>query len=186
MKAAGFEGVEGRVIPVPQAAKMREVADKLGMRIHSVLYGWAEFNSPDKARSQRTFDESAGRAADGAGLRRRHRPARALSHRRRRPRPGAIAKGPVLRMPRPWEFQIEFDPSQRPLLEGGPRRQRALRRLHRGPQPRHRHVARVGEPPDPDRREDQASSSRSRTSATTCGSRRRPSGTSSPSFRSPG
>jgi len=52
MKAAGFEGVEGRVIPVPQAAKMREVADKLGMRIHSVLYGWAEFNSPVPAEVQ--------------------------------------------------------------------------------------------------------------------------------------
>ena len=23
------------------------MADKIGMRVHSVLYGWAEFNNPD-------------------------------------------------------------------------------------------------------------------------------------------
>jgi len=58
MKDAGFEGVEGRVIPVDEAAKMRAVADKIGMRVHSVLYGWAEFNSPDKSEVERTFAES--------------------------------------------------------------------------------------------------------------------------------
>ena len=111
MKAAGFDGVEGRVIPVPQAAKLREAAGKLGMRIHSVLYGWAEFNSPDKAEVQRTFDESADAlrtaqafGADAVLL----VPCRIGGGGRRA---GAIAKGPVLRMPRPWEFQIEFDPA---------------------------------------------------------------------------
>jgi hypothetical protein len=49
IKDAGFDGVEGRVIPVDEAAKMRAAADRIGMRIHSVLYGWAEFNSPDKS-----------------------------------------------------------------------------------------------------------------------------------------
>src|SRR5688572_20207438 len=44
MKDAGFEGVEARVLPVDEASKMRAVADKIGMRVHSVLYGWAEFN----------------------------------------------------------------------------------------------------------------------------------------------
>ena len=58
MKDAGFEGVEGRVIPVDEAAKMRTVADKIGMRVHSVLYGWAEFNSPDRSEVERTFAES--------------------------------------------------------------------------------------------------------------------------------
>ncbi len=110
MKDAGFDGVEGRVIPVPQAAKMREVAEKLGMRVHSVLYGWAEFNSPDRAEVERTFAESQAAlqtaqafgaetvllvpcriGGQGAGPR----------------RPGA--GGPALRMPRPWEFQIELD-----------------------------------------------------------------------------
>ena len=63
MKDAGFEGVEGRVIPVDEAAKMRVVADKIGMRIHSVLYGWAEFNSPDKSEVERTFAEARRRCA---------------------------------------------------------------------------------------------------------------------------
>src|SRR4029450_13679473 len=58
MKDAGFEGVEGRVIPVDEAAKMRAIADKIGMRVHSVLYGWAESNSPDKSEVERTFAES--------------------------------------------------------------------------------------------------------------------------------
>ena len=111
MKAAGFEGVEGRVIPVPQAAKMREVADKLGMRIHSVLYGWAEFNSPDPAEVKRTFDESADalRTAQAFGAETVLLVPCRISGGGNRP--GAISKGPVLRMPRAWEFQIEFDPA---------------------------------------------------------------------------
>ena len=111
MKAAGFEGVEGRVIAVPQAAKMREVAEKLGMRIHSVLYGWAEFNSPDASEVQRTFDESAEalRTAQAFGAETVLLVPCRISGGGNRP--GAISKGPVLRMPRPWEFQIEFDPA---------------------------------------------------------------------------
>ncbi|BCS32476.1 hypothetical protein TBR22_A16910 [Luteitalea sp. TBR-22] len=113
MKDAGFDGVEGRVIPEAQAAKMREAADRLGMKIHSVLYGWAEFNSPDRSEVERTFAESeaALRTAkafgaetvllvpcriggQGAGPRRQT---------------GTFAGGPPLRMPRPWEFRIRFD-----------------------------------------------------------------------------
>src|ERR1051326_7917316 len=40
LKDAGFEGVEGGVIPPQEAEKCRAVAEKLGMRIHSVLRGW--------------------------------------------------------------------------------------------------------------------------------------------------
>ena len=58
MKDAGFEGVEARVMPVEEAAKMRQVADTIGMRVHSVLYGWAEFNNPDKSEVELTFAES--------------------------------------------------------------------------------------------------------------------------------
>ena len=112
MKDAGFEGVEARVMPVDQAAKMREVADKIGMRVHSVLYGWAEFNNPDKSEVERTFAESQAAlqtaeafgadtvllvpcriGAGGGG------------------RASGRAEGPTLRMPRPWEFQIEFNPT---------------------------------------------------------------------------
>jgi L-ribulose-5-phosphate 3-epimerase len=110
MKDAGFDGVEGRVIPVPQAAKMREAADKLGMRIHSVLYGWAEFNSPDRSEADRTFAESeaALRTAQAFGAETVLLvPCRIGGQGAGPRRPGA--GGPALRMPRPWEFRIEFD-----------------------------------------------------------------------------
>ena len=111
MKDAGFEGVEGRVIPVDEAAKMRAVADKIGMRIHSVLYGWAEFNSPDKSEVDRTFAESqaALRTAEAFGADAILLvPCRIGS---RGGRAGTPAEGPPLPMPRAWEFQIEFNPA---------------------------------------------------------------------------
>jgi hexulose-6-phosphate isomerase len=57
LKDAGFDGIEGRRAPLEEAAAMRKVADKLGMRVHSVLYGWARFNSPDRSEVERTFAE---------------------------------------------------------------------------------------------------------------------------------
>ena len=108
MKDAGFEGVEARVLPPEEASKMRTVADKMGMRIHSVLYGWAEFNSPDKSEVERTFAESqaALRSAEAFGA-----DAVLLVPCRIGPRGGrgAAPTGPALPMPRAWEFQIEFD-----------------------------------------------------------------------------
>jgi L-ribulose-5-phosphate 3-epimerase len=114
MKAAGFEGVEGRVIPVPQAAAMREAAEKIGMRIHSVLYGWAEFNSKDPAEVKRTFDESADalRTAQAFGADTVLLVPCRIGNNTAGPRRSAAApQGPPLRMPRAWEFQIEFDPT---------------------------------------------------------------------------
>jgi hexulose-6-phosphate isomerase len=110
MKDAGFDGVEARVIPPEEAAKIRVVAEKIGMRVHSVLYGWAEFNSPDKSEVDRTFAESqaALRTAEAFGA-----DAVLLVPCRIGPRGGGRgrpAQGPALRMPRAWEFQIEFDP----------------------------------------------------------------------------
>lgn len=96
LKDAGFDGVEGGVIEVKEAEKCRAVAEKLGMRIHAVLRGWAEFNSPDKAKAQASFDvtEKALLAAQGFGA-------------------DAVLLVPCriggMKMPRPWEFQIEFD-----------------------------------------------------------------------------
>jgi hexulose-6-phosphate isomerase len=111
IKDAGFDGVEGRVIPPEEAARMREVADRIGMRIHSVLYGWAEFNSADRSEVERTFAESqaALRTAEAFGA-----DAVLLVPCRigpRRARAAAQPQGPALRMPRAWEFQIEFDPA---------------------------------------------------------------------------
>jgi L-ribulose-5-phosphate 3-epimerase len=109
MKAAGFEGVEARVTPPDEAARLRKVADGLGMRVHSVLYGWAEFNSQDKAEVDRTFNEAqaAIRSAEAFGA-----DAVLLVPCRIGPRGGRGATptpAENIRMPRPWEFQIEFD-----------------------------------------------------------------------------
>lgn len=110
MKAAGFEGVEAAVLPPDAAAKMRTIAEGLGMRVHSVLYGWAEFNSPDKSEVDRTFAEvqAALRSAEAFGA-----DTVLLVPCRIGPQGGrgAAAASPAdnIRMPRPWEFQIEFD-----------------------------------------------------------------------------
>jgi hypothetical protein len=41
LKAAGFQGVETtHICPEDEAAAGRAVAEKLGMRVHSVLRGW--------------------------------------------------------------------------------------------------------------------------------------------------
>jgi L-ribulose-5-phosphate 3-epimerase len=108
IKDAGFEGVEGRVLPPEEATKMRAAADKMGMRIHSVLYGWAEFNNPDKSEVDRTFAETqaALRSAEAFGA-----DAVLLVPCRIGPRGGrgALPAGQAMQMPRAWEFQIEFD-----------------------------------------------------------------------------
>lgn len=117
MKDAGFEGVEGRVVPPEEAAKMRAVADKLGMRIHSVLYGWAEFNSTDEGEVDRTFAESeaALRTAEAFGADAvllvpcRIGPRGGRGGRSGRGGRGAAPAADAMRMPRAWEFQIEFD-----------------------------------------------------------------------------
>ena len=98
LKDAGFEGVEGGIVTVEEAAECRKIADKLGMRIHSVLRGWAEFNSEDPAKveSSLKLTEDALRAAHAFGA-------------------DAIllvpcrVGGKELAMPEAWEFDIEFD-----------------------------------------------------------------------------
>lgn len=96
LKDAGYDGVEGGVIPVAEAEKCRAIADRLGMKIHSVLYGWAEFNSSDPGKVDATFKkvEDALRAAQAFGA-------------------DAVLLVPCriggMKMPRPWEFLIDFD-----------------------------------------------------------------------------
>ena len=98
LKDAGFDGIEAGILSPQEAEKCRAVADKLGMKIHSVLRGWAEFNSPDQAKVDASFakTEDALRAAQGFGA-------------------DAVLLVPCriggLKMPKPWEFQIEFDPN---------------------------------------------------------------------------
>lgn len=128
LKAAGFEGVEGnRNVQPDEAAKTRAIAEKMGMRIHSVLYGWAEFNNT-RQEAERTFAEveAALKTAQAFGA-----DAVLLVPCRIPPSPPQGSRGargtrgggattpsaaastqaaqPALRMPRAWEFQIEFN-----------------------------------------------------------------------------
>ena len=98
LKDAGFEGVEGGIVAVKEAAECRKIADKLGMRIHSVLRGWAEFNSEDPAKVESTLKvtEDALRAAHAFGA------DTVLLV------PCRIG-GKGMAMPEPWEFEIEFN-----------------------------------------------------------------------------
>jgi hexulose-6-phosphate isomerase len=97
-KAAGFEGIESGVRDASpeDAAAARKVAEKLGMQIHSVLYGWANFNSPDsgKVAADLASVEVALKAAQAYGA-------------------SAVLLVPCrvggMAMPEPWEFDIEFD-----------------------------------------------------------------------------
>jgi hexulose-6-phosphate isomerase len=98
-KAAGFEGMETSGQEAwgkspAEAAKDRAMADKLGMRIHSVLFGWANFNDPAKIAGDVENVKTAIRAAEGFGA-------------------DAVLLVPCriggMAMPEPWEFDIEFD-----------------------------------------------------------------------------
>jgi hexulose-6-phosphate isomerase len=96
LKEAGFDGVEAGIVTPEEAWKCRAAAHKLSLRIHSVLRGWAEFNSPDPGKVDQTLatTERALRAAQGFGA-------------------DAVLLVPCriggMAMPRPWEFLLEFD-----------------------------------------------------------------------------
>lgn len=98
LKAAGFDGIEGGIVTVEEAAACRKIAEKIGMRIHCVLRGWAEFNSPDPAKVEGSLKttEEAMRAAKAFGA-------------------DAILLVPCrigskeMKMPAPWDFEIDFD-----------------------------------------------------------------------------
>jgi hexulose-6-phosphate isomerase len=96
LKDAGFDGVEAGIVPQAEAEQCRAVAEKLGMKIHAVLRGWAEFNSEDQTKVESTLKttEDALRAAQGFGA-------------------DAVLLVPCriggMKMPKPQEFAIEFD-----------------------------------------------------------------------------
>ncbi|MHC4474383.1 MAG: sugar phosphate isomerase/epimerase family protein [Planctomycetota bacterium] len=96
VKAAGFDGVEAGIISRAEAAQARTVAERLGLRIHSVLRGWARFNSKDtdEVESSLAVTIDALGTAEGYGA-----DAVLLV-------PARIDAQP---MPEPWEFQVEFD-----------------------------------------------------------------------------
>jgi hexulose-6-phosphate isomerase len=97
LKDAGFQGVETtHICPEAEAATDRATAEKLGMRVHSVLRGWMEFNSEDPAKVADGLERTrmALRAAKGYGA-------------------DTILLVPCriggMPMPEAWEFDIAFD-----------------------------------------------------------------------------
>jgi hexulose-6-phosphate isomerase len=97
LKEAGFDGVESAyVCPEKEAEKGRAAAESLGMRVHSVLRGWMEFNSGDPAKVEQSLEST--RAA--------LRAAKAYGADDILLVPCRISGMP---MPEPWEFRIEFD-----------------------------------------------------------------------------
>ncbi|HEY3321192.1 MAG TPA: sugar phosphate isomerase/epimerase family protein [Planctomycetota bacterium] len=96
-KDAGYDGVESTDcgVPAEEAPKCREIAEKMGMKIHSVLRGWMEFNSKDPAKVSSSIAavEQSLKAAQGYGA-------------------DAILLVPCRiggPMPDAWDFKIEFD-----------------------------------------------------------------------------
>jgi len=95
-KDAGFEGIESTAHAVTQkeAEAARATADKMGMKIHAVLYGWANFNKAETLEKDLAAVENALRATQAYGA-------------------DALLLVPCriggMPMPQPWEFDIEFD-----------------------------------------------------------------------------
>jgi len=96
MKAAGFDGVEcGAWGAKPaDAEKARAIAEKTGMKIHSVLRGWMGMNNPKSVDGSVKSLETALKSAAGYGA-------------------SAVLAVPCRvggkGLPQPWEFDIEFD-----------------------------------------------------------------------------
>lgn len=93
---AGFDGVEAGIVKPAEAAKIRKVAEKLDMCIHSVMRGWAKFNGENRDEVEEslagTADALYAAQAYGAGV--------VLLV------PGRLDVEP---MPKPWEFRVRFD-----------------------------------------------------------------------------
>ncbi len=99
IKDAGFDGVEtNAILPPDEAARSREAAAQVGVSIHSVLRGWASFNSAKPEEVAASWQQSADalRAAKAYGA-------------------DAVLLVPCriggMAMPQPWEFKVKFDPA---------------------------------------------------------------------------
>ncbi len=96
-KAAGFEGLEwtNPKLSPQEAAEIRQRAEALGLRVHSVMYGWGSVNNGEAAMAKTIADmETALRAAQAFGA-------------------NTVLFVPcridVRPMPEAWEFDIRFD-----------------------------------------------------------------------------
>jgi L-ribulose-5-phosphate 3-epimerase len=97
VRDAGFDGFEALASPVAEAEKTRAIADELGLRIHSVMFGWAKFNS-DKDDQ---VNESISKMTDAIEAARAYGADTVLLV------PGRIDD--VEPMPKPWEFNVRFN-----------------------------------------------------------------------------
>jgi len=96
-KEAGFDGMESteRGASPEEAAAARKLAEKIGMRIHSVMYGWANFNDPKAVAGDLASVETALKAAAAYGA-------------------NTVLLVPCRidgKMPEAWDFDIRFDPA---------------------------------------------------------------------------
>ncbi len=100
LKEAGFDGVEVSYLyeDETEAKKARDMVERTGLKVHSVLRGWAEFNSDDPAQVKNSYDltEMAMRTANWLG-------AETILL-----VPCRVG-GPTVKIPDPWAFDIEFD-----------------------------------------------------------------------------
>ena len=98
LKAAGYDGMECSVWDTTpeKAAAARALAEKCGLKIHSVLRGWAQFNDEKKFDEGLKSVETALRAAQAYGA-----DALLLV-------PCRIG-GSGTKLPKPREFQFEFE-----------------------------------------------------------------------------
>jgi hexulose-6-phosphate isomerase len=98
LKAGGFDGVETTAADVTpdEAAECKKIADKIGLKIHSVMRAWMSFNGkPEEVEATIAKTETSLRAAQAYGA-------------------DAILLVPCriggMKMPNPWDLKIEFDP----------------------------------------------------------------------------
>lgn len=97
LKAAGFDGAEVQAwdVSVQDAGKGRLIAEKHGLKLHSVMRGWANFNQEDKYQADVESVKTALRAAAAYGG-------------------DTVLLVPCrvggMKMPEPWDFQVDFDP----------------------------------------------------------------------------
>lgn len=106
LKEAGFDGVEVRVLlPEDRAKQARAMIEGAGLKVHSVLRGWADFNSedPSKVAGSLEVSEAALRTAHWLGAE-----TILLVPCRVGGKIGVVDAN--LPMPEPWEFDIEFNP----------------------------------------------------------------------------
>lgn len=99
LKEAGFDGVEvSAIMEEDEAKKARELVEGIGLKVHSVLRGWAEFNSDDPGKVASTYDVTVKALQTAHWL-------------------GAETillvpcrvETKLNPAPQPWEFDIEFD-----------------------------------------------------------------------------